>query len=114
MEFGRGRWQSRILHHRSINTRRRTLTCSSSTESRFGSSPHLFGRLAGEYFDVGPNSRFLATVGTVKPSHRATFAPAILGDGRVRVHTVTGIEQTGILLLTRRQGSGEQSGLSSR
>jgi len=45
--------------------------------------------VAGEYFDVGPNARFLATVGKVKPAHRQTFAPAILGEDLVRVHTVT-------------------------
>ena len=45
--------------------------------------------LAGEYFDVGPNARFLATVGTVKPAHRKTFAAAVLGNDFVRVHTVT-------------------------
>ena len=45
--------------------------------------------IAGEYFEVGPNARFLATVGKVKAAHRQTFAPAILGDDLVRVHTVT-------------------------
>ena len=45
--------------------------------------------LAAEYFDVGSNSRFLATVGNVKAAYRETFASAILGDGLVRVHTVT-------------------------
>lgn len=44
--------------------------------------------LAAEYFDVGPNARFLTTVGRVKPAHRATFESAVLGDGLVRVHTV--------------------------
>jgi carbamoyltransferase len=45
--------------------------------------------IAAEYFDVGPNARFLATVGKVKPAHKQTFASAILGDDLVRVHTVT-------------------------
>ena len=45
--------------------------------------------IVGEYFDVGPNARFLATVGKVRAAHRKTFAPAILGDDLVRVHTVT-------------------------
>jgi carbamoyltransferase len=45
--------------------------------------------VAGEYFDVGPNARYLATVGRVKPEHRKTFESAILGDGLVRVHTVS-------------------------
>ncbi|HUS08352.1 MAG TPA: carbamoyltransferase C-terminal domain-containing protein, partial [Bryobacteraceae bacterium] len=44
--------------------------------------------LAGEYFDVGPNARFLATVGKVKSQHRETFASAILGESQIRVHTV--------------------------
>lgn len=44
--------------------------------------------LASEYFDVGPNSRFLATVGRVRPAHRERFASAILGQDIVRVHTV--------------------------
>ncbi len=45
--------------------------------------------LADEYFDVGPNARFLATVGRVKPAHRKTFESAVMGDGLVRVHTVS-------------------------
>jgi carbamoyltransferase len=44
--------------------------------------------LAEKYFDVGPNARFLATVGRVKPEHQKTFATATLGQDIVRVHTV--------------------------
>lgn len=44
--------------------------------------------VAGEYFDVGSNSRFLATVGRVRPAHRERFGSAILGQDIVRVHTV--------------------------
>jgi carbamoyltransferase len=44
--------------------------------------------LASEYFDAGPNARTIATVGRVRPAHKKTFAPAILGDDMVRVHTV--------------------------
>jgi carbamoyltransferase len=44
--------------------------------------------VANEYFDVGPNARYLATVGKVKPQHRKTFDAAILGESWVRVHTV--------------------------
>ena len=44
--------------------------------------------LASTYFDVGPNARNLATVGRVRPEHRKTFESAILGEDRVRVHTV--------------------------
>ena len=45
--------------------------------------------LASQYFDVGPNARFLATAGRVRPEHRKTFESAVLGDGLVRVHTVS-------------------------
>jgi len=45
--------------------------------------------LAHEYFDAGPNARFLATVGQVKLAHRDKFASAVLGSGFVRVHAVT-------------------------
>ncbi|HYO80703.1 MAG TPA: carbamoyltransferase C-terminal domain-containing protein [Bryobacteraceae bacterium] len=45
--------------------------------------------LASEYFEAGPNARYLATVGRVRPHHRGTFQPAILGSDRIRVHTVT-------------------------
>jgi carbamoyltransferase len=44
--------------------------------------------LASEYFEVGPNARFLATVATVRPQHRERFAAAILGHDLIRVHTV--------------------------
>ena len=45
--------------------------------------------LASDYFEVGPNARYLATVGRVRPEHRKTFESALLGDGLVRVHTVS-------------------------
>jgi carbamoyltransferase len=44
--------------------------------------------LAGEYFETGPNARFLATVGRVRPEHRDRFGAAILAGDRIRVHTV--------------------------
>jgi len=44
--------------------------------------------LAAEYFEVGANARFLATVGKVRARHRETFAGAILGKDSIRVHTV--------------------------
>jgi carbamoyltransferase len=44
--------------------------------------------IAAEYFEVGPNARFLATLGRVKPAHRKTFEAAVLGRDLVRVHTV--------------------------
>ena len=43
---------------------------------------------ASQYFDVGPNARFLATVAKVLPAHRETFAAALLGHDLIRVHTV--------------------------
>jgi carbamoyltransferase len=43
---------------------------------------------ASEYFETGPNARYLATVGRVKPAHRKTFESAILGNDLVRVHSV--------------------------
>jgi len=43
---------------------------------------------AGEYFEVGPNARFLSTVGRVKAAHRDRFAAAVLTGDLVRVHTV--------------------------
>lgn len=44
---------------------------------------------AAEYFEVGPNARYLATVGRVRPQHRQTFESAVLGSDLVRVHTVS-------------------------
>lgn len=65
--------------------------------------------LAGEYFDCGPNARFLATVGRVKPAHRETFRAALLGEDLIRVHTV---EQASNPLYHRLLiAAGEKSGL---
>jgi len=44
--------------------------------------------LAPEYFEVGPNARFLSTVGRVKPHYREQFSAAVLAGDMVRVHTV--------------------------
>ena len=44
--------------------------------------------VCSEYFEAGPNARFLATVAKVRPAHRATFESAVIGPGLVRVHTV--------------------------
>src|SRR5215831_2198535 len=44
--------------------------------------------LAGEYFEVGPNARHLATVSKVRPEYREQFVSAILGRDLIRVHTV--------------------------
>ncbi|MGH9628949.1 MAG: carbamoyltransferase C-terminal domain-containing protein, partial [Bryobacteraceae bacterium] len=65
--------------------------------------------LAAEYFEVGPNARFLATVGRVKPAHRKTFESAILGDSFVRVHTVA--EQDNPLYYRLLKEAGRTTGL---
>jgi carbamoyltransferase len=43
---------------------------------------------ADEYFETGPNARYLATVGRVRPKHRKTFEAAILGQDMIRAHVV--------------------------
>jgi len=44
--------------------------------------------LADEFFDVGPNARYLATAGRVKPAHMKTFSAAVLNQDVIRVHSV--------------------------
>jgi carbamoyltransferase len=44
--------------------------------------------VSGEYFETGPNARYLATVGRVHRKYRKTFEGAVMGDDAVRVHTV--------------------------
>lgn len=44
--------------------------------------------LASKYFEVGPNARYLSTVGRVRPEHRDRFGGAILSGDLIRVHTV--------------------------
>jgi len=44
--------------------------------------------LAGQYFQVGSNARFLSTVGRVRPEHRERFSAALLAGDLIRVHTV--------------------------
>lgn len=41
-----------------------------------------------EYFEVGSNAKFLATVGKVREAHRKTFQGAVLGQDLVRIHAV--------------------------
>lgn len=48
--------------------------------------------LADEYFETSANARFLASVSRVREPHRKTFAPAILGDDLIRVHSVNAKE----------------------
>lgn len=44
--------------------------------------------VAADYFETGPNARYLATVGRVLPQHRKTFEAAVMGADSIRVHTV--------------------------
>jgi carbamoyltransferase len=43
---------------------------------------------AAEYFEAGPNARYLATVGRVRAPYRKTFEAAVLDQDAVRVHLV--------------------------
>jgi carbamoyltransferase len=45
--------------------------------------------LADQYFETGPNARYLATVGRVLPAHRKNFEAAVMGENAIRVHTVS-------------------------
>jgi len=65
--------------------------------------------VADQYFEVGSNARFLATVGRVKAEHRKLFEGAILGDGMVRVHTVRREENP--LFWELLQATGKATGL---
>ena len=44
--------------------------------------------VADRFFDVGPNARFLATVGEVRPEYREQFSAASLHGDLIRVHKV--------------------------
>lgn len=44
--------------------------------------------LADQYFEVGANASYLATVGRVRAEYREPFAAATLGNDLIRVHTV--------------------------
>jgi len=65
--------------------------------------------LAARYFEVGPNARYLSTVGRVRPEHREKFAAAILADDLVRVHTVDREENP--LYWALLQAAGKATGL---
>jgi carbamoyltransferase len=65
--------------------------------------------LASEYFEVGRNARYLATVGHVKEAHRKTFEAAVLADGYVRVHTVSQADNP--LYYRLLQEAGKRTGL---
>ncbi|HUE01122.1 MAG TPA: carbamoyltransferase C-terminal domain-containing protein [Bryobacteraceae bacterium] len=65
--------------------------------------------LAGEYFECGPNARFLATTGRVRPAHRGRFASAVLNGDLVRVHTVA--QEDNPLYWTLLHAAGKTTGL---
>jgi len=65
--------------------------------------------LASEYFECGPNARFLATVGRVLPAHRSRFQNAILNGDLIRVHTVS--EQDNPLYWRLLHAAGKATGL---
>jgi carbamoyltransferase len=65
--------------------------------------------LASEYFEVGPNARYLATVGRVKSKHHKTFEAAVLGQDLVRVHSVS--KQDNPLFYRLLQEAGKRTGL---
>ena len=65
--------------------------------------------LASEYFEVGPNARYLATVGRVKSQHHKTFEAAVLGQDLVRVHSVS--KQDNPLFYRLLQEAGKRTGL---
>ena len=44
--------------------------------------------VAGEYFQCGPNARFLASVSRVRAAYRERFEAALLGGDLIRVHAV--------------------------
>jgi carbamoyltransferase len=45
--------------------------------------------LAAEYFEVGPNARYLATIGRVREKYRKHFENAVLARDLIRVHAVS-------------------------
>jgi carbamoyltransferase len=65
--------------------------------------------LAGDYFEVGPNARFLATVGRVREQYRQQFEGAILSGDLIRVHVVR--EQDNPLYWRLLHAAGKASGL---
>ncbi len=65
--------------------------------------------VAQEYFEVGPNARYLATVGEVRPEFREQFSAAVLGGNLIRVHVVS--KQQNPLYHSLLMAIGEASGL---
>jgi carbamoyltransferase len=69
----------------------------------------VIAEAADEYFEVGPNARYLATVGRVRPAHRQAFESAILGTDMVRVHKVH--REDNPLFYSLLEESGRRTGL---
>jgi carbamoyltransferase len=65
--------------------------------------------LTSEYFEVGPNARFLATVGHVRERYRKCFESAILDRNLIRVHAVT--EEDSPLYWKLLHAAGKKTGL---
>jgi carbamoyltransferase len=65
--------------------------------------------VAGEYFECGPNARFLATVSKVRPAYKQRFEAALLGGDWIRVHTVS--REDNPLYWELLQAAGRTSGL---
>ena len=65
--------------------------------------------LAVEYFEVGPNARYLATVGRVRERYRKCFESAILAGELIRVHAVS--EQDNPLYWKLLHAAGKKTGL---
>jgi len=62
-----------------------------------------------QFFEVGPNARYLSTVGRVKPEYKEKFAAAVLSGDFVRVHTVDREENP--LYWRLLQAAGKSTGL---
>jgi len=65
--------------------------------------------LAAEYFEVGQNARYLATVGRVRERYRKCFESAILAGDLIRVQTVSGEDNP--LYWELLHASGKKTGL---
>ena len=65
--------------------------------------------VAGEYFETGPNARFLATVGMSQLAHRDQIAGALLSGDLIRVHVVSREDNALYWKLLHR--AGEKTGL---
>ncbi len=65
--------------------------------------------LLSEYFEAGPNARYLSTVGRVRPAYRERFSHALLAGDLIRVHAVT--EQDNPLYWRLLHAAGKATGL---